>query len=152
MRRALARLGGHDHVLVDGLAIAGFEEAVGPYDAIVAGDTLVYSIACASIIAKVVRDRLMARLAVRHPGYGWERNAGYATAEHRAAMAHLGVTAFHRRSFITTRRAIEGVEQLGFDLLPVGRGRAVACPADGADLLAAWEADRDALPAGVLPG
>ncbi|MFH0751072.1 MAG: ribonuclease HII, partial [Chloroflexota bacterium] len=47
MRRALARLGGHDHVLVDGLAIAGFEEAVGPYDAIVAGDTLVYSIACA---------------------------------------------------------------------------------------------------------
>jgi ribonuclease HII len=151
MCRALARLGGHDHVLVDGLAIAGFEEAVGPYDAIVAGDTLVYSIACASIIAKVVRDRLMARLAVRHPGYGWERNAGYATAEHRAAMAQLGVTAFHRRSFITTRRAIEGVEQLGFDFLPVGRDRDVVS-ADGSDLLAAWEADRDALRAGVMPG
>jgi ribonuclease HII len=116
MRRALARLGGHDHVLLDGLAIAGFEDEVGPYDAIVDGDALVYSIACASIVAKVVRDRLMARLAARYPGYGWEHNAGYATAEHRAAMADLGVTPFHRRSFITTRRAIEGVEQLGLDL------------------------------------
>jgi ribonuclease HII len=149
MRRALARLGGHDHVLVDGLAIAGFEEAVGPYDAIVDGDALVYSIACASIVAKVVRDRLMARLAVRHPGYGWERNAGYATAEHRAAMAALGVTSFHRRSFITTRRAIEGVEQLGFDFGPVGRGRSVPAGADGDDLLAAWEEDRAVLSAGV---
>ena len=117
MLRALSRLGGHDHVLVDGLAIAGFEDEVGPYEAVVNGDALVYSIACASIVAKVVRDRLMARLAVRYPGYGWERNAGYATAEHRAAMADLGVTPFHRRSFITTRRAIEGVEQLGLDLL-----------------------------------
>ncbi len=124
MRRALARLGGHDHVLVDGLAIAGFEDEVGPYDAIVDGDALVYSIACASIVAKVVRDRLMARLAARYPGYGWEHNAGYATAEHRAAMADLGVTPFHRRSFITTRRAIEGVEQLGLDLLGDAGGRA----------------------------
>ena len=152
MRRALARLGGHDHVLVDGLAIAGFEEAVGPYDAIVDGDALVYSIACASIVAKVVRDRLMARLAARHPGYGWERNAGYATAEHRAAMAELGVTAFHRRSFITTRRAIEGVEQLGLDLLPVGPGLVAASSAHGDDLLAAWEADRAAAQAGVIRG
>jgi ribonuclease HII len=120
MRRALARLGGHDHVLVDGLGIAGFEDDVGPYDAIVDGDAHVYSIACASIVAKVVRDRLMARLAARHPGYGWEHNAGYATAEHRAAMAELGITAFHRRSFITTRRAMQGVEQLGFDLVRLG--------------------------------
>jgi ribonuclease HII len=152
MRRALARLGGHDHVLVDGLTIAGFEEAVGPYDAIVDGDALVYSIACASIVAKVVRDRLMARLAVRHPGYGWERNAGYATAEHRAAMAELGVTPFHRRSFITTRRAVEGVEQLGFHLVAVGPGRSSDAAADGADLLAAWEKDRAAPEAGVIPG
>lgn len=124
MRRALGRVGGHDHVLVDGLGIAGFEAEVGPYDAIVDGDARVYTIACASIIAKVVRDRLMARLAVRHPGYGWERNAGYATAEHRAAMATLGITPFHRRSFITTRRALEGVEQLDLDLVPVGPGTA----------------------------
>lgn len=164
MRRALARLGGHDHVLVDGLRIAGFEEEVGPYDAVVDGDGHVYSIACASIVAKVVRDRLMARLAARHPGYGWERNAGYATAEHRAAMAVLGVTAFHRRSFITTRRAIEGVEQLGLDLaaagsghVPVGAGLVPVGPglggtaADGDDLVAAWEADRAALRAAVIP-
>lgn len=164
MRRALARLGGHDHVLVDGLRIAGFEEEVGPYDAVVDGDGHVYSIACASIVAKVVRDRLMARLAARHPGYGWERNAGYATAEHRAAMAELGVTAFHRRSFITTRRAIEGVEQLGLHLaaagsglVPVGVGLVRVGPGseataeDGDDLLAAWEADRAALRAAVIP-
>jgi len=127
MRRAIARLGGHDHVLVDGRAIAGFEAEVGPCDAIVDGDALVYSIACASIVAKVLRDRLMARLALRHPGYGWERNAGYATAEHRAAIAALGITPFHRRSFITTRRALEGVEQLGLDLLSP-RARALAIP------------------------
>jgi ribonuclease HII len=141
MRRALDRLGGHDHVLVDGLGIAGFEADVGPYDAIVDGDAHVYTIACASIVAKVVRDRLMARLAARHPGYGWERNAGYATAEHRAAMAALGVTPFHRRSFITTRRALEGVEQLGLDLVAVGPGPAEAptasWPLDGAPVGAA---------------
>jgi len=125
MRRALLRLGGHDHVLVDGMAIAGFEADVGPYDAIVDGDAHVYSIACASIVAKVVRDRLMARLAARYPGYGWEHNAGYATAEHRAAMAELGVTPFHRRSFITTRRALAGVEQLGFGLRSGGPPAAV---------------------------
>jgi ribonuclease HII len=141
MRRALARLGGHDHVLVDGLRIAGFEEDVGAYDAIVDGDARVYSIACASIVAKVVRDRLMARLAARHPGYGWERNAGYATAEHRAAMAALGITPFHRRSFITTRRAIEGVEQLGLDLVAVGPGRLAAPAADGDDLPVAPDED-----------
>jgi ribonuclease HII len=143
MRRALARLGGHDHVLVDGLRIAGFEAHVGPYDAIVDGDALVYSIACASVVAKVVRDRLMANLAHRHPGYGWERNAGYATGEHRAAMAALGVTPHHRRSFITTRRVLDGGEQLGFglDLEPASpalelalAGAAVAF--DGADLAA----------------
>jgi ribonuclease HII len=153
MRRALARIGEHDHVLVDGLRIAGFEAAVGPYDAIIDGDALVYSIACASIVAKVVRDRLMARLAVRHPGYGWEHNAGYATAEHRAAMASLGITAFHRRSFITTRRALEGVEQLGLELVSVGQGRESVTATrrarleDGADLLAAWEDERDAVDA-----
>jgi ribonuclease HII len=112
MRRAIARLGGHDHVLVDGLRIAGFEADVGPYDAIVDGDSSVYSIACASVVAKVVRDRLMARLSIRYPGYGWERNAGYATAEHRAALRALGVTPFHRRSFAPVREALAGIEQL----------------------------------------
>ncbi|MGO9179571.1 MAG: ribonuclease HII [Candidatus Limnocylindrales bacterium] len=111
MMRAVAKLGGHDHVLVDGLRIHDFEAHVGPYTAIVDGDAICYSIACASIVAKVVRDRLMTRLAARHPGYGWEHNAGYATREHRAAMVDLGITAFHRRSFVTTQRALAGEQQ-----------------------------------------
>ncbi len=125
MRRAIARLGGHDHVLVDGLRIAGFEADVGPYDAIVDGDAWVYSIACASVVAKVVRDRLMTRLSARYPGYGWEHNAGYATAEHRAALRALGVTPFHRRSFAPVREALAGVEQLD---LPFGTLAAPATP------------------------
>ena len=59
MRRAIARVGDRDHVLVDGNRIAGFEVQVGPYSAIVDGDAKVYSIACASVVAKVVRDRMM---------------------------------------------------------------------------------------------
>ena len=86
MRRAIARVGGHEHVLVDGNRIAGFEAAVGPYTNIVDGDAQVYSIACASVVAKVVRDRMMTLLAPRYPGYGWEHNQGYATLEHRQAI------------------------------------------------------------------
>src|SRR3954470_1063086 len=67
MRRAIARLGGHDHVLVDGNRIAEFEIHVGPYTNIVNGDDLVYSIACASVVAKVVRDRMMLKLHQRYP-------------------------------------------------------------------------------------
>ncbi|HEX8940974.1 MAG TPA: ribonuclease HII [Candidatus Limnocylindrales bacterium] len=111
MRRAIARLGGHDHVLVDGLRIAGFEGHVGPYTAIVDGDALCYSIACASIVAKVVRDRMMARLAARYPGYGWEHNAGYATREHRDAIRRLGLTPFHRRSFPALQALVAGEQQ-----------------------------------------
>ena len=90
MRRALARIPAYDHVLVDGLKIAGFEEHIGPYTAIVDGDMHSYAIACASVVAKVTRDRLMARLAVRYPGYGWERNAGYATRDHVAGLRPTG--------------------------------------------------------------
>ena len=115
MRRAIGRLGGHDHVLVDGNRIAGFEADVGPYTAIVDGDAKCYSIACASIVAKVVRDRMMARLAVRYPGYGWERNQGYATREHRAGIRQLGLTPLHRRSFLALQRTLAG-EQASLDL------------------------------------
>ena len=96
MRRAIARLGGHDHVLVDGLRIADFEAQVGPYTSIVDGDARVYSIACASVIAKTVRDRMMHNLAARYPEYGWDRNAGYATREHRDAIRAHGLTPHHR--------------------------------------------------------
>lgn len=115
MRRAIARLGGHEHVLVDGNRIANFEAQVGPYSAIVDGDAKVYTIACASVVAKVVRDRMMARLAARYPGYGWERNQGYATLEHRMAIRELGLTPFHRRSFLALQRTLAG-DQTTLDL------------------------------------
>ena len=115
MRRAIGRLGGHDHVLVDGNRIAGFEAKVGPYTAIVDGDARCYSIACASVVAKVIRDRMMALLAARYPGYGWERNQGYATKEHRDAIRRLGLTPFHRRSFLALQRTLAG-DQISLDL------------------------------------
>ena len=67
--------------------------------AIVKGDMRSLSIAAASIVAKVARDAIMVDLAQQHPGYGWETNAGYPTAAHRAALINLGVTPHHRRSF-----------------------------------------------------
>jgi ribonuclease HII len=116
MRRAIARIGERDHVLVDGNRIVGFEAQVGPYSAIVDGDAKVYTIACASIVAKVVRDRMMALLAARYPGYGWEHNQGYATLDHRMAIRRLGLTPFHRRSFLALQRTLAG-DQLELDLL-----------------------------------
>ncbi|HYO43733.1 MAG TPA: ribonuclease HII [Candidatus Limnocylindrales bacterium] len=119
MRRAIARLGGHDHVLVDGNRIADFERQVGPYTSIVDGDALVYSIACASVVAKTVRDRMMERLAVRYPQYGWERNSGYATKEHRDAIRAHGLTPHHRSSWQALQVLMAG-DQLGlFDPVPV---------------------------------
>src|SRR5919205_4048093 len=115
MRRAIAKVGGHDHVIVDGNRIVGFEAQVGPYTNVVDGDAKVYSIACASVVAKVVRDRMMTKLAARYPGYGWERNQGYATREHREAIRRLGLTPFHRRSFLALQRTLAG-DQISLDL------------------------------------
>ncbi|MGQ9367204.1 ribonuclease HII [Azospirillum sp. A39] len=70
-----------------------------PARAVVKGDATCLSIAAASIVAKVERDRVMRELAAAFPGYGWERNAGYPTADHRAALLRLGPTPHHRRSF-----------------------------------------------------
>jgi ribonuclease HII len=107
MRRALRRLRvAPDHVLVDGRAIRTL--AV-PHTAVVHGDARCFSIACASIIAKVTRDRLMCALAERHPGYRWERNAGYATQDHIDGLAAHGITRHHRRTFFR-------VSQLTLDL------------------------------------
>ncbi len=78
-----------------------------PTRAVVKGDSRSLSIAAASIVAKVTRDRTMAELARDFPGYGWERNQGYGTAEHRAGIARLGVTPLHRRSFGPVREALE---------------------------------------------
>lgn len=119
MRRAIARVGGHEHVIVDGNRITGFEALVGPYSNVVDGDAKVYSIACASIVAKVVRDRMMTRLSARYPGYGWEHNQGYATLEHRRAIRRLGLTPFHRRSFLALQRTLAG-DQTSLDLFGEG--------------------------------
>ncbi len=68
-------------------------------EAVVSGDALVLSVAAASIVAKVTRDRLMTRLGLAHPGYGFERHMGYSVPEHFAALAKLGPTIHHRKSF-----------------------------------------------------
>jgi ribonuclease HII len=78
---------------------------------IVGGDALSLSIAAASIVAKVTRDREMNVLAQLHPGYGWERNAGYPTEEHRGAILRLGLTPHHRRGFAPVRAAIEAMAE-----------------------------------------
>lgn len=101
MGRALAELEGKlgrpvSHVLVDGNQAPPLER---PVTCIIGGDGLSLSIAAASVIAKVRRDRLMAELAIRFPGYGWEKNAGYGTAAHLAALREKGPTPHHRRSF-----------------------------------------------------
>ena len=98
MCRAIAALPAvPDHVLIDGNMIP--RDLLCSAEAIVGGDARCLSIAAASIIAKVTRDRIMVDLAQQHPGYGWDRNAGYPTREHVAALQNLGVTAAHRRSF-----------------------------------------------------
>jgi ribonuclease HII len=97
IRRAIRRLPVvPDHVVVDGNPIRtlGIE-----HTAVVGGDACCHSIACASIVAKVTRDRLMRALARRHPHYRWETNVGYGTRDHHAGLAAHGITPHHRRSF-----------------------------------------------------
>jgi len=73
---------------------------------VVKGDARCLSIAAASIIAKVTRDRIMVKLGTKHPGYGFERHKGYGTPEHHEAIKRLGVTVHHRRSFRTVQLAL----------------------------------------------
>ncbi|WP_378941568.1 ribonuclease HII [Paracoccus sp. R86501] len=86
-----------DHVLVDGNKLP--RDLGLPAEAIVKGDGRSVTIAAASILAKVARDRIMESLAQHYPGYGWEVNAGYPTPAHKKALLELGVTPHHRRSF-----------------------------------------------------
>jgi ribonuclease HII len=110
IRRAISRLSiTPDHVVLDGNPIRALAIE---HTAVVGGDARCHSIACASIIAKVTRDRLMHALSVRHPHYKWESNKGYGTADHLTGLASHGMTAHHRRSFTP-------VSQLSFDLSPV---------------------------------
>jgi ribonuclease HII len=92
-------------------------------EAVISGDALVVSVAAASIVAKVTRDRLMERLGMAHPGYGFERHKGYSVPEHFAALAHLGPTMHHRKSFapVAARLAAMGGagDEVVGELLPL---------------------------------
>lgn len=103
-----------DHLLVDHLTLP---DVPLPQHSLPKGDALVLSIAAASIVAKVTRDRLMVELEARFPGYGFARHKGYGTARHRAALAALGPSEIHRLSFaplqILAARAASGVEEAG---------------------------------------
>jgi len=101
MRRAVLRLPRvPDLALVDGNQAPALPC---PVQCCVGGDASSLSIAAASIVAKVVRDRTMARLAARYPAYGWHQNAGYGTAAHRAALHRVGLCRHHRAAFGTVR-------------------------------------------------
>lgn len=107
MRRALRRLPVvPNHVVLDGRAMRTLEIQ---HTAVIHGDARCYSIACASIVAKITRDRVMRALAPRYPLYHWEDNVGYATAGHLRGIAEHGITPHHRRSFLP-------VSQLSLDL------------------------------------
>ncbi|USG62195.1 ribonuclease HII [Sneathiella marina] len=105
MRRAVADLKSRpDFVLVDG----NKDPDLGiKTRTVVKGDAISLSIAAASIVAKVTRDRKMCALAKAYPHYGWEKNAGYGTAEHRKGLREFGVTPLHRRSFAPIRALLQ---------------------------------------------
>ncbi len=105
MRRAVAALPRSPAaVLVDGNRLP--DGLPCPAEAAVKGDARSLSIAAASIVAKVTRDRVMAALDAEFPGYGWASNAGYGTAAHRSALARLGATPHHRRGFAPVRKIL----------------------------------------------
>lgn len=110
MRRAVERLGRlPDLALVDGKHAP---DMPCPVKMVVGGDGISLSIAAASILAKVVRDRLMMRLADRYSVYGWERNAGYGTVIHKAGLNEYGVTPHHRRGFAPIRAMVEAANMI----------------------------------------
>jgi ribonuclease HII len=120
MRRALARLAVRpDHVLVDGrrLKSLGVE-----HTGVIDGDAKCFNVACASIVAKVTRDRLMTRLAARYPDFAWASNCGYGTADHVRGLTRRGATVHHRRLFVAAvearLRAGASVEDAGDIVVP----------------------------------
>lgn len=105
MKRAVEALPRYpDAALIDGNKAP---ELACKIETIVKGDSKSLSIAAASIVAKVTRDRKMCALSELYPYYGWERNAGYGTAEHRKGLSLHGVTPLHRRSFAPIRAILE---------------------------------------------
>jgi len=122
MHRALSRLRvAPDYVVIDGRSMRTLPI---PHTAVIHGDARCFSIACASILAKVTRDLLMTRLALRYPHYIWDHNAGYTTREHVAGLTSHGITPHHRKSFcrisdlileIQHQTELEDLEQRALD-------------------------------------
>lgn len=108
MQRAFEDLQHQCGVVIDAALVDGNKLPKLPCNAlaVVGGDDRSYSIAAASIIAKVTRDRMMQNDAAAYPGYGWERNAGYGTKQHLDAIERLGITPLHRRSFAPVARLL----------------------------------------------
>jgi ribonuclease HII len=114
MTRAVEALGFEPAwVLVDGNATPRWQR---PSKAVIAGDAKCRSIAAASIVAKVTRDRIMADYAATYPGYGWDTNRGYPTPQHIRAIDALGLTPLHRRSFAPVRDRIEQIVPLPLEI------------------------------------
>ncbi len=108
MKRALLGLSIRpDQLFVDGLFVP---ETDIPAKAVVKGDALIEVIGAASILAKVCRDQEMITLAEQYPGYGFEKHKGYPTALHRDALARLGVTEIHRRSFAPVAKLLTNLD------------------------------------------
>ena len=97
MERSISKLPVPDHILIDGNKLP--PNLPSPATAIIKGDSKSASIAAASIVAKVIRDKLMVDLSIKYPGYGWGKNAGYGTKMHQLGLLNNGVTPHHRHSF-----------------------------------------------------
>ena len=112
MHRAVAQLSETPgFLIIDGNYFIPYPDI--PHKSIVKGDALYYSIAAASVLAKTFRDDYMTALAEEYPQYGWEKNKGYPSREHRRAIAQYGVTPYHRRSF----RLLPDQLKIPFDFL-----------------------------------
>ena len=115
MRRAVAGLAAvPDIALIDGNRLPPALPCAGR--TVVKGDGLSLSIAAASIVAKVTRDRIMASLATRYPAFGWERNAGYGTRQHQDGLAVEGITPHHRRTYAPIAKMLCLAESRGPDI------------------------------------
>lgn len=117
MQRALDNLQlnfkiNYDFLLIDGKNIKNKNQFNVPFSTIISGDALSYSIACASIIAKVTRDNLMKDFAVQYPEYGWDKNAGYGTKSHLKAIDTHGITEYHRKSYAPVQQYLNRNNQL----------------------------------------
>jgi ribonuclease HII len=112
MRRAIERLPVRPgHVIVDGFRIPGFGL---PQTALIKGDRLCRSVAAASVLAKVARDRRMDRYHLQYPQYGFDSNRGYPTPDHLRALTQHGPSPLHRRTFAPVRNVIEGPIRIPF--------------------------------------